>query len=97
MPKFLALIDLGPTEPTADAMDQATDATRSWYREQQRNNKIEAAYIYPGGGGCAIVNADSTAEVQDLFEKNPATPFLQYTVRPLIDFDQAMDRGLCSG
>jgi muconolactone delta-isomerase len=92
MPKFLILADVTSNLPPYDAMQQATDAALSWLQEQQRNNKIEVAYTYPEGGGCAIFNTDSVEEVQELLSRNPATAFLRYTVRPLIDFDQSMNR-----
>jgi len=60
--------------------------------DQQRGGRVEAAYTYPGGGGCAIINADNTEDLQQVLVGNPATAFLRYEVRPLVEFHESMDR-----
>jgi len=92
MAKFLVLASLGPSQPDAPGASQAAEAVKGWVTEQQQGGRVEAAYTYPGGGGCAIINADSTEDLQQLLVSNPATAFLRYEVRPLVEFNESMDR-----
>jgi hypothetical protein len=89
MPRFLVHVDLGPNPPTPDAMAEAVSAAQEWVRNEDR---VELAYAYPEGGGCAIINAESQEELQALLITNPATGFLRYKVQPMVDFDTGMDQ-----
>jgi muconolactone delta-isomerase len=92
MPKFLVLARLGAVQPAPDEVPQATDAVRTWVREQQGSGRLDVAYTYPEGGGCAIFDTDSAEELQELLVANPASAFLRYSVHPLIDLDIGLAR-----
>jgi muconolactone delta-isomerase len=92
MAKFLVLASLGPNQPDSGGAAQAADAVKGWVTEQQRGGRVEVAYTYPGGGGAAIINAESTEDLQQVLVSNPATAFLRYEVRPLVEFHESMDR-----
>ena len=89
MPRFLVHAALGPVQPTSDEVEGTVRAAQEWVRNEDR---VELAYTYPEGGGCAIINADSQEELQALLISNPATGFLRYTVQPMVDFDTGMEQ-----
>jgi hypothetical protein len=71
---------------------ERSSRSKEWYREHQQAGRIEAAYVFPEGGGFMVVNVDSLEDLQDLIFSNPGSIFLEHEVHPLLEFDVGMDK-----
>jgi hypothetical protein len=90
--KYLVLMAPGPALPAPTQVSQAAESAKSWVAEQKQNGRLDVAYTYPQGGGCAIFNVGSSEELQELLARNPGHAYVQYTVYPLVEFDEGIDR-----
>src|SRR4051794_27726563 len=92
--KFLVLLSDAegghPARP--EHVDELSGGSRQWLDEQLRSRRVEAAYVFPEGGGCMIVNAHSPEELHDTLQSNPSSAFLRHDVKILLDFHGTMER-----
>jgi hypothetical protein len=73
-------------------MVEAFKRFKNWMAGQLRAGVIECAFGFAAGrGGCAIVNATSGEELQELIVGSPIGPFSIFEVRPLADFNSGME------
>lgn len=73
-------------------MDQAVNiynAAIAWTDEKLKNGKIDCNYVYVGGGGFSIGNANSQEELFDVLLSYPLYPFFNWEVKPLVDWKHA--------
>jgi hypothetical protein len=68
-------------------------AHKDWVLAQAKSGKMDVGYCFAASaGGMAIVNAASTADLNDLFFQAPAGPFCDIEIHALVDFSEQMDR-----
>ena len=53
--------------------------------------ETDCVYAFVGGGGCAILNADSAEELNQRLMGAPLGLFYEYEIRALADYGQFMD------
>jgi hypothetical protein len=53
--------------------------------------EADCVYAFLGGGGCAILNADSAEELNQRLMGSPLGLFYEFDVQALTDYGQFMD------
>jgi hypothetical protein len=56
-----------------------------------KRGEADCVYAFVGGGGCAILNADSAEELNQRLMGSPLGLFYEFDVRALTDYGQFMD------
>ena len=86
--KFLLIIKPRTVPPAA-----VLRAHKEWVLAHAQSGGMDVGYCFAASaGGMAIVNADSTSHLNDLFFQAPAAPFCDIEVHALVDFGEQMDR-----
>src|SRR5712692_863657 len=68
---------------------------RDFIREKITDGTFDAAYGFPqGGGGIAIVNADSAEELSDILTSSPVFAIAEQTVLPLAEIDVTLGNSI---
>ncbi len=67
------------------------EGAKEFGRSQEASGQVEANYSFEGGGGFAIVNADSEQALRDSLHRNPMAPHVRYDIRPLVEFQSGVD------
>jgi len=60
---------------------------RDWIGERIGDQRFECVYLFPGGGGVAIRNAESHEELYDELLAYPLYGFFDWAVEPLVDWE----------
>ena len=63
------------------------EASRQWMEANLATGVVECHYVFPQGGGFAIVNADSHEELGDHLLSFPMYGILGWEIRPLCDWN----------
>jgi hypothetical protein len=58
---------------------------RAEERRQRHSDRFEAFGIFPGGGGCGIVDVPDEATLQRMMAEMPFAPFSDHQIRPFVD------------
>ena len=90
--KFLVL-----SRPRTDApvpRDALTlyQTAEEWLDSALKSGQIDCVYQRVGGGGVAIVNADTAEELWEGIASYPLTAQLEFQVEPLVDVRYAFNR-----
>jgi hypothetical protein len=86
--KFLLIIKPRTVPPAA-----VLRAHKEWVLAQAGSGGMDVGYCFAASvGGMAIVNADNTSQLNDLFFQAPAGPFCDIEVHALVDFSEQMER-----
>lgn len=64
-------------------------AAMAWTDERIKNGMIDCHYVYVGGGGFTIGNANSQEELFDELLSYPLYAFFDWEVEPLVDWKHA--------
>ena len=64
---------------------------KAWVNAGIKNRSVEYFYAFPTGGGVGVANADSHEALMKTMRENPAFPFLDMEVHPLVDFNESID------
>lgn len=86
------LVTAMPIAPVTDKT--VLEKLAVWMREQRDAGRLESAYGLVGGGGCSIMEAESLEDLHDLTGMCPIGPYLSFDIKPLIDLEHTLDRGL---
>lgn len=94
MAKFLVIAHFNPGQAAhADVKDRG-NRSKTWV--QQNSQAIESAYTFtsshPTGGGVAIINANSTGDLQNLLRNNPSSQHLNYEIHELSEYGAGIDQ-----
>ena len=74
-----------------EAIAGILNGQREWIRDKLADGTFDAAFSFPqGGGGVAIVNADSAEELNGIITSGPVFAISDQTVQPLADIDVAL-------
>jgi hypothetical protein len=60
---------------------------RDWIGERIDDQRFDCVYMFLGGGGVAIRNAESHEEVYDELVAYPLYGFFDWSVEPLVDWE----------
>ncbi len=79
--------------PGAGHTDQVNylRAAKAWVKRHKEAGQLEAVYSFADGGGVFIINTDSHADLMKLLLTFPLAPLTQWSVRPLLDFEESSD------
>jgi muconolactone delta-isomerase len=66
-------------------------AAKAWVKRHKEAGQLEAVYSFADGGGVFILNVPSHQDVMKLLLTFPLAPLTQWSVRPLLDFDESSD------
>ena len=78
---------VGAAPPTA----QMVRAQKDYVLSKLKEGVADCVYSFAGGGGCSIINADSTEKLNELLWDGPMVQFYEYEIRPLSDYATFMD------
>lgn len=77
------------------AISGILSAQREWMQERTADGTFEVAYGFPqGGGGIAIVNADSAEELSELLIGSPAFALTDLSVQPLVEVEVSLGNSI---
>jgi len=66
---------------------------KAWINTRVADGTIDCVYSFSDlSGGMSIGNADSPEELLDLLVDYPLWPFFGWEIKPVSDFDHAMDK-----
>jgi muconolactone delta-isomerase len=79
--------------PGAGHSDQVNylRAAKAWVRRHMEDGSLVVAYSFADGGGMFIINTPSHEDLMRMLLTFPLAPMTQFSVRPLLDFDDAAD------
>jgi hypothetical protein len=77
----------GAERPTS----QMIRAQKDYVQSRVKDKSIDCTYAFVGGGGCAIVNADSAEDLNQRIFASPLALFYEYEIRALSDYGSFMD------
>ncbi|APV45471.1 Muconolactone delta-isomerase [Dehalogenimonas formicexedens] len=79
--------------PGAGHKDQANylRAAKDWVSRHKQAGQLEAVYSFTDGGGVFIMNVPNHEELMKLLLTFPLSPLTQWSVRPMIDFNESAD------
>ncbi len=66
-------------------------AGKAWAKRHMDDGSLVAAYSFADGGGMFIMNTTGHDDLMRMLLTFPLAPMTQFTVKPLLDFDQAAD------
>jgi hypothetical protein len=94
MARYLVIAHFNPGQAKHADVRNAANQSKNWV--QQNSAAIEAAYTFttsdPTGGGAAIVQANSSAELQAMLRSNPSNPHVRYEIHELSDYNAGIDQ-----
>ena len=70
---------------------QMIRAHKEYVLSRLKDKTIDCTYAFLGGGGCSIVNADSTEQLNQRIFASPLALFYEYEIRALSDYASFMD------
>jgi hypothetical protein len=68
--------------------------TKAWVNARIKDKSLEYFYAFTIGGGAGIANADSHEGLMKMMRENPAFPFTETDVHPLVDFNPSMESAI---
>jgi hypothetical protein len=71
-------------------------AQRDWLHDRMTDGTVEAAYSFPAGGGCGIVNVESHEALNQLIVDGPAFMISDYGVHALADLDTSLGNSVAA-
>jgi muconolactone delta-isomerase len=78
--------DVAPVPP--ETVARLLSAQRDWFREKTADGTIDAGYGFAqGGGGVAILNAETGEELNDIIHSAPVFALTDTTVQPLAELE----------
>jgi muconolactone delta-isomerase len=79
--------------PGAGHSDQVNylRAAKAWVTRHKEVGQLEAVYSFADGGGVFIMNVSDHGELMKLLLTFPLAPLTQWSVRPLLDFEESAD------
>lgn len=90
--KHLTTAKPGPTPIPPELGVSLLQASKAWIDAKIADGTIDVTYLFFGGGGLSIGNADSHEEIlADLLEY-PLYPFFVWEVVPLLDYEESLDK-----
>ena len=94
--KYLVTVkrrDNVPVPP--EAVGGILSAQRDWIRERLADGTFDVAYGFPqGGGGIAILNAESAEELSDILIGSPVFAIAELTAQPLAEIDVTLGNAI---
>ena len=78
---------VGAERPTA----QTIRAHKDYVLGKVKEGAADCTYAFVGGGGCSIINAESTEKLNEQLFAGPMALFYEYEVRPLADYASFME------
>jgi muconolactone delta-isomerase len=91
--KYLVISKPRGNVPPAMAVNMLK-ATKTWVNARIKDRSLEHFYAFTIGGGVGVVNADSNDALMKTLRQNPAFPFVETEVHPLVDFNESIDVGI---
>jgi hypothetical protein len=88
--KYLVISKPRGNLPPAMAANILT-ATKAWINARIKDRSVEYFYAFTIGGGVGVANADSHEALMKNIRENPAFPFVETEVQPLVDFNESVD------
>ncbi len=96
MPKYLVIAHFNPGQANKADVKNRGNQSKNWVQQQSAGGVIESAYTFtshdPVPGGCAIVQANSAADLQNLLVSNPSNPHMRYETHELSDYSPGIDQ-----
>jgi hypothetical protein len=86
--KYLVIARPGPMPPPVELVRSAQE----WLQARLDDGTFECVYAFPEGGGFSIGEQGDAEELMEAIMEYPLTPFVDYEVHPLVEFDAAFDR-----
>lgn len=78
-----------------EAISGILSAQRDWIRDRVADGTFDLAYGFPqGGGGIAIVNADSGEELSEILASTPVFGIADQSVQPLAELDVTLGNAI---
>jgi muconolactone delta-isomerase len=72
-------------------------AAREYIRENKKSGVIESVYVFPGGGGMTVFNADSHEHLMEMLTAYPLFSAVEFEVRPLAEVESYFRLALGEG
>jgi hypothetical protein len=85
--KYLVSVNPGPLPPAPECFDAALD----WLDTKLEDGTLESLYGFLEGGGVAVANVDSHADLLELMAQYPLYGMVTWEVRPLLGFREGTD------
>lgn len=90
--KFLITARPGATLIPPESGVVLVTAGRDWLKAKLSDGTLDCHYLFLGGGGFVISNADSHEDILSNLLEYPLYPFFVWEVTPLLDFEESSDR-----
>ncbi len=95
MPRYLVIAHFNPGQASHADVRNSGNQSKNWVQQHTASGTIESSYTFVGQdipGGCAIVQANSAAELQNLLMSNPANPHMRYETHELSEYNAGIDQ-----
>ena len=96
MAKYLVLVTFHKERGQRAEHQNRGNQSKTWVQQQVSGGTVESAYAFTTAdshqGGCAIVEANSVGDVNNLLRNNPATPSVSYEIHELVDYGAGVDQ-----
>jgi hypothetical protein len=90
--KYLVTANPGLTPIPIEQGSNILKSSKAWIEAKLGDGSIDVTYNYFGGGGFAIVNAESHEQVLGNILEYPMYAFFVWDVKPLLDFSDSIDQ-----
>jgi len=79
--------------PGAGHSDQVNylRAAKAWVKRHTEDGSLVSAYSFADGGGVFIMNTPGHDDLMRMMLTFPLAPLTQFSVKPLLDFDETAD------
>jgi muconolactone delta-isomerase len=90
--KFLMLSTLLTEVPPPEDFPAAIQAVREYLDAALVEGTLDCIYMFANGRESVLIaNADSHEELCDWLQRNPAYPYWDYEIRPLVNLHHYLD------
>lgn len=89
--KFLIIGSPGLTQVPIEQGADLLKAGSAWIKGKIADGTLDCHYSYFGGGGMAIANAESHADLLADILAYPLYPFFEWEVTPLMEYERAYE------
>jgi muconolactone delta-isomerase len=87
--KFLIIQKQKDVPVPPEIMKKVLPAQFVYFKQLKAQGKVEAVFGFATEkGGCAIINAESHADLQNIANGNPTWPFVTWETYPLVTIEE---------